>query len=49
MNDVSDKNRKPFCVKLKTIDQVPTEGKAWEAMEWVTETWSEQYPNSMKS
>lgn len=49
MKYVSDKDRKPFCGDLKTIYQAPTEEKALEAMEWVTEKWSEKYPNSMKS
>ena len=41
---VSDKDRKPFCADLKTIYQAPTEEKALDALEWVTEKWSEQYP-----
>ena len=46
---VSDKDRKPFCADLKTIYQAPTEEKALDALEHVTEKWSEKYPNSMKS
>ena len=46
---VSDKDRKPFCADLKTIYQAPTEEKALDALEQVTEKWSEKYPNSMKS
>ena len=49
MKYVSDKDRKPFCADLKTIYQAPTEEKALEALENVTEKWSEKYPNSMKS
>lgn len=48
MKYVADKERKPFCA-LKTIYQAPTEEKALEALECVTEKWSEKYPNSMKS
>lgn len=46
---VSDKDRKPFATDLKTIYQAPTEEKALEALEKVTDKWSEKYPNSMKS
>ena len=49
MKYVSDKDRKPFCAELKTIYQAPTEEKALEAMERVTEKWSWKYPNSMRS
>lgn len=49
MKYVSDKDRKPFCADLKTIYQAPTEEKALEALENVTEKWSGKYPNSMKS
>ena len=49
MKYVSDKDRKPFCADLKTIYQAPTEEKALDALERVTEKWSEKYPNSMKS
>ncbi len=49
MKYVSDKDRKPFRVDLKTIYQTPTEEKALDALERVTEKWSEKYPNSMKS
>ena len=49
MKYVSDKDRKPFCADLKTIYQAPTEEKALEAMERVTEKWSGKYPNSMRS
>ena len=37
------------CADLKTIYQAPTEEKAIESLERVTEKWSEKYPNSMKS
>ena len=46
---VADKERKPFAADLKTIYQAPTEESALEALERVTEKWSEKYPNSMKS
>ena len=46
---VADKDRKPFAADLKTICHAATEEKALEALERVTEKWSEKYPNSMKS
>ena len=46
---VADKDRKPFAADLKTIYHAATEEKALEALERVTEKWSEKYPNSMKS
>ena len=49
MKYVADKERKPFSADLKTIYQSPTEEKALEALEVVTEKWSTKYPNSMKS
>ena len=49
MKYVSDKDRKPFCGDLKTIYQAPTEEKALEALERVSEKWSGKYPNSMRS
>ena len=49
MKYVSEKDKKPFCADLKTIYQAPTEEKALEALERVTDKWSEKYPNSMKS
>lgn len=49
MKYVSDKDRKPFCADLKTIYQAPTEEKALDALDRVTEKWSEKYPNSMRS
>ena len=49
MKYVSDKDRKPFCADLKTIYQAPTEEKALDALERVTEKWSEKYPGSMRS
>ena len=49
MKYVADKDRKPFAADLKTIYQSPTEEKALEALERVTETWSTKYPNSMRS
>lgn len=49
MKYVADKDRKPFCADLKTIYQAPTEEKALEALERISEKWSEKYPNSMRS
>lgn len=49
MKYVADKDKKPFAADLKTIYQSPTEEKALEALERVTETWSTKYPNSMRS
>ena len=49
MKYVSEKDKKPFCTDLKTIYHAPTEEKAVEALERVTEKWSKKYPNSMKS
>ena len=49
MKYVSDKDRKPFCADLNTIYQAPTEEKALDALERVTEKWSGKYPNSMRS
>ena len=49
MKYVSDKDKKLFCADLKTIYQAPTEEKALDALERVTEKWGEKYPNSMKS
>ena len=46
---VSDKDRKQFATDLKTIYHSATEEKALEALERVTEKWTEKYPNSMKS
>lgn len=49
MKYVADKDRKPFCADLKTIYQSPTEEKALEALERVSDKWNEKYPNSMRS
>ena len=49
MKYVTDKDRKPFAADLKTIYQAPTEDNALEALEKVTDKWSEKYPNSIKS
>lgn len=46
---VVDKERKPFVIDLKAIYQDLTEEKVLEALERVTERWSEKYPNSMIS
>lgn len=37
MKYVADKDRKPFCADFITIYQAPTEEKALETLEWVTE------------
>lgn len=49
MKYVAEKDRKAFCADLKTVYHAPTEEKAQEALEHVTEKWSGKYPNSMKS
>lgn len=48
-HEVCGRDRKPFCADLKTIYQAPTEEKALDALERVTEKWSGKYPNFMKS
>lgn len=45
---VPDKDRKAFATDLKTIYHAPTEEKAREALDAVTEKWTTKYPNSMK-
>jgi transposase-like protein len=45
---VPDKDRKAFATDLKTIYHASDEEKAKQALERVTEKWSEKYPNSMK-
>ena len=45
---VPDKDRKAFATDLKTIYHAPTEEKASEALDAVTEKWTTKYPNSMK-
>ena len=44
---VSEKDRKPFASDLKTIYNAPTEEKALNNLEKVTENWSAKYPNAM--
>lgn len=39
---MSDKDRKPFATDLKTIYHAATEEKALEALERVTDKWSEK-------
>ena len=46
---VADKDRKTFAADLKTIYHAATEDKALDALDRVTEKWSEKYPNSKKS
>jgi len=45
---VPDKDRKIFAADLKTIYHAPTEEKARESLDAVTEKWTTKYPNSMK-
>ena len=45
---VPDKDRKAFAADLKMIYQASDEEKARQALERVTEKWTEKYPNSMK-
>lgn len=45
---VPDKDRKAFATDLKTIYHAPTEEKAREALDNVSEKWTPKYPNSMK-
>lgn len=49
MKYVADKNRKLFCVDLKTIDQAATEKKALDTLERVSEKWNKKYSNAMRS
>lgn len=46
---VSYQDRKAYATDLKRIYQAPTEEKAREALEYVSEKWEVKYPNSMKS
>lgn len=46
---VADKDRKPFATDLKTIYNAPSEQKAIEARERVTEKWKDKYPRAMRS
>ena len=48
MKYVADKDRKPFAADLKTIYHAPTEEKALESLERVTEKWSPKYPHALK-
>lgn len=48
MKYVADKDRKPFAADLKTIYPAPTEEKALESLERVTEKWSPKYPHALK-
>ena len=45
---VPDKNKKLFAADLKTIYHAATEEKAGEALEYVNEKWTLEYPNVMK-
>lgn len=49
MKYVADKDRKPLCTGPKTIYQAPSEEKALEALERVSEKWGEKYAGSMRS
>ena len=44
---VADKDRKAFANDLKTIYNASSESAGREALDRVTETWSEKYPRSM--
>ena len=44
---VADKDRKAFANDLKTIYNASSESAGREALDRVTETWSEKYPKSM--
>ncbi|WKY43277.1 IS256 family transposase [Eubacteriaceae bacterium ES2] len=46
---VSYKDRKIFATDLKSIYQAASEDRALEALEQVSEKWTDKYPNSMKS
>lgn len=46
---VADKDRKAFAADLKTIYHGADEKAALEALERVSESWSEKYPGAMKS
>ena len=48
MKYVADKDRKPFAADRKTIYHAPTEEKALESLERVTEKWNSKYPHAMK-
>lgn len=45
---VADKDRKSFAADLKKIYNAPTEQKAREVLDTVTEKWDEKYPRAMK-
>ena len=45
---VADKDRKAFAADLKKIYTAPTEQRAREILDAVTEKWQEKYPRSMK-
>ncbi|MCF0135130.1 MAG: IS256 family transposase [Lachnospiraceae bacterium] len=45
---VPDKDRKAFAADLKKIYNAPTEERAREQLDSVTEKWQEKYPRSMK-
>lgn len=45
---VPDKDRKAFATDLKTIYHAADEEKARQALDRVSEKWTEKYPNSMK-
>ncbi len=46
---VADKDRKAFAADLKKIYGAPTETKAAEIRDEVTQKWDEKYPRAMKS
>lgn len=44
---VADKDRKPFAADLKKIYNAPSEQRALEILDEVTEKWQEKYPRAM--
>lgn len=45
---VADKDRKPFATDLKKIYNAPTEQRAREILDDVTDKWDSKYPRAMK-
>jgi putative transposase len=48
MKYVADKDKKALAADLKTIYGAPSEAKAQEQLNRITEKWQEKYPNVMK-
>ena len=49
MKYVADKDKKLLAADLKTIYGAPSEEKAREQLDGVSEKWAEKYPNALKS